>query len=220
LTVYLNPPPTPHIAQINLDTPAIVATEETRSLIDPVSLWETKANGIPLAKSIRAPTSSLPRGISDNYIDGERDPTVDTLMPLYLSEELSPRFSRAKATKGWNLRREQEEEEREAFVKAKLSEWHAKGKDTGLENAMKTMGMSGKVRGRTADEVREMARVDYNQSVEERSKLARQAKRVGARYDVDADKWMVQLTGSKMTRKAKRERRAAKREDKLTQLVL
>lgn len=141
-------------------------------------------------------------------------------MPLYLSEELSPRFSRAKATKGWNLRREQEEEEREAFVKAKVDEWHAKGKDTGLEDAMRTMGMNGKIRGRTADEVREMARVEYNQSVEDRSKLARQAKRVGARYDVVADQWMVPLEGSKLTRKAKRERRAAKREEKLKQLVL
>jgi hypothetical protein len=119
------------------------------------------------------------------------------------------------------LRREQEQQEREAYVKKVVDDWHARGKDAGLEEAMRQVGINAiRVRGRTADEVRAMAAVEYEQMVEERSKLARQAKRVGARHDVDKDKWMVPLENSNLTRKAKRARRAARREEKLRQMEL
>jgi len=211
----------PEHPQPNLDTISRVLEQGTLTLVPPEHLREVDDEELPLAKSARAPPSELPRAASDNYIQGDRDPHVDTMMPLYLSEELSPRFSRAKATKGWNLRREQEQQEREAYVKKVVDDWHARGKDAGLEEAMRQVGINAiRVRGRTADEVRAMAAVEYEQMVEERSKLARQAKRVGARHDVDKDKWMVPLENSNLTRKAKRARRAARREEKLRQMEL
>jgi large subunit ribosomal protein L24 len=206
-------------AQPNLDTISRELERETLELVTPEELREVAGEDeLPLAKSARAPPSELPRAHSDDYIHGARDSHIDTMMPLYLSEELSPRFSRAKATKGWNLRREQEQREREAYVKQVVDDWHAKGKDAGLEEAMRQVGISAvRVRGRTADEVREMAAVEYEHMVEERSKLARQAKRVGARHDVDADKWMVPLENTTLKRKVKRARRAARREEALRQ---
>lgn len=222
-----------------LDTIASSVMQQTLRL-PPVSAFvgatgTDDASDLPFPRSLRAPPGDLPRAISDAYIDSAGDaappaPEVDTLMPLYLSEELSPRFSRAKATRGWNLRREQEAAEREAYVRAQVDAWHAGGKDTGLEGAMAAMGLAlgsdsaagarTRVRGRTAAEVREMAAAEYDDLLAKRGKLARQAKRVGARHDVESDKWMVRLENTTLTRRAKRERRAAKREARLREAVL
>lgn len=143
------------------------------------------------------------------------------MMPLYLTEELSPRFSRAKATKGYNLRRQLEAQEKTAHATGQVRQWREGGGDTGLEGALAAVGLDGvALRTRTSQEVREAAEREYAAAQHERSRIARMAKRVGGKFDVDNDTWRVEISPAEARRKAKKARRAVNREERLRATAL
>jgi large subunit ribosomal protein L24 len=140
-------------------------------------------------------------------------PEVDTMMPLYLSEELSPRFSRAKATKSWNLAREAEKEEKERYARKIVQDWKAAGKDSGISPILSQVGLGGvKVRARTSKEVRESAEKDYENALFERSRIARMAKKAGGQFDVVNDRWRVEIDPAKLKREQKKKERVKRKE--------
>ena len=212
------------------DTRPEAVAKSTLRLVPTSSIW-SKPETVPLATSSRAPVNKLPRNISDTYInlnatsaisetEGTAGPTnvdlpaeVDTMMPLYLSEELSPRFSRAKATRGWNLARAAEREEREKYAAQAVQKWRASGKDTDLTETLARVGLGGvTIRSRTAKEVREAAQEDYENALFERSRIARMAKRAGGTFDVVNDQWKVELDPAKLKRALKKAERAKRKE--------
>ena len=206
------------------DTVAADVTTSTRKVLPVDKIWQDPAL-LPLPTSARASSATLPRQISDSYIEQSAassvQPTVDAFMPLYLTEELSPRFSRAKATKGYNLRREIQAIERETHARVSVSEWRERGGDTGLESALAAVGLEGvAIRSRTSKEVREAAEKEYDAAQHERSRIARMAKRVGGKFDVANDNWRVQIDPAVARRKAKKARRAANREERLRATAL
>lgn len=207
-----------------MDTVSADVTTETRRVLPVDKIWEEPTQ-LPLPASARASSATLPRQVSDSYIEQSAassvQPTVDAFMPLYLTEELSPRFSRAKATKGYNLRREMEALERKAHAQDEVSEWRERGGDTGLEGALAAVGLDGlAIRSRTSREVREAAEKEYDAAQHERSRIARMAKRVGGRFDVDNDSWRVQIDPAVAKRTAKKARRVANREERLRATAL
>jgi large subunit ribosomal protein L24 len=206
------------------DTIAADVAVSTRSVLPITKIWEQPTE-LPLSASSRASSTALPRQISDTYIEQSVktavEPNVDALMPLYLTEELSPRFSRAKATKGYNLRRQAEVQEKTAHATGQVRQWRESGGDTGLEGALAAVGLDGvSLRARTSKEVREAAEQEYAAAQHERSRIARMAKRVGGRFDVDNDTWRVQISPADARRKAKKARRAVNREERLRATAL
>ncbi|KAJ9128334.1 hypothetical protein QFC24_000627 [Naganishia onofrii] len=206
------------------DTIAADVAVSTRSVLPITKIWEQPTE-LPLPASSRASSTALPRQISDTYIEQSAktavEPNVDALMPLYLTEELSPRFSRAKATKGYNLRRQAEVQEKTAHATGQVRQWRKSGGDTGLEGALAAVGLDGvSLRARTSKEVREAAEQEYAAAQHERSRIARMAKRVGGRFDVDNDTWRVQISPADARRKAKKARRAVNREERLRATAL
>jgi large subunit ribosomal protein L24 len=206
------------------DTTSETVTKRTIALVPATSMWSNPST-VPLATSSRAPVNKLPRSISDAYINlnakAAADPDVvpdvpvdvDSMMPLYLSEELSPRFSRAKATKGWNLAREAEREEKEKFAARAVQQWREGGRDAGLESTLAKVGLGGvTVRGRTSKEVREAAESDYQNALFERSRIARMAKRAGGKFDIVNDQWKVEIDPAKLKRMQKKAERAKRKE--------
>jgi large subunit ribosomal protein L24 len=174
--------------------------------------------------------NKLPRSISDAYINLNASSAtsevegsgpvnvdlpaeVDIMMPLYLSEELSPRFSRAKATRGWNLARAAEREERENYAARAVQQWRESGKDANLSETLNRVGLGGvTIRSRTAKEVRSAAQEDYENALFERSRIARMAKRAGGTFDVVNDQWKVELDPAKLKRALKKAERAKRKE--------
>jgi large subunit ribosomal protein L24 len=206
------------------DTVAADVTTQTRRMLPVDKIWQDPEQ-LPLPKSARASSATLPRQISNSYIEQSAassvQPAVDAFMPLYLTEELSPRFSRAKATKGYNLRRQMQAIEREAHGKDAVSEWRERGGDTGLESALAAVGLDGvAIRSRTSREVREAAEKEFEAAQHERSRIARMAKRVAGTFDVENDTWRVQIDPAVARRKAKKARRAANREERLRETAL
>ncbi|KAI5451954.1 hypothetical protein NCC49_001254 [Naganishia albida] len=185
------------------DTVAADVTTETRRVLPVDKIWE-EPTLLPLPASARASSATLPRQVSDSYIEQSAassvQPTVDAFMPLYLTEELSPRFSRAKATKGYNLRRQMEALEREAHARDEVAEWRERGGDSGLEGALAAVGLDGlAIRSRTSREVREAAEKEF---------------------DVENDSWRVQIDPAVAKRTAKKARRVANREERLRATAL
>lgn len=207
-----------------MDTTSETVAKRTVDLVPSSEIWSDAAS-VPLATSSRAPVNKLPRSISDAYInlnakaaaDLDVAPVVpvevDSMMPLYLSEELSPRFSRAKATKGWNLARAAEQEEKEKFAAKAVQTWREGGRDAGLQGTLERVGLGGvHVRGRTSKEVREAAESDYMNALFERSRIARMAKRAGGKFDVVDDRWKVEIDPAKLKRTQKKAERAKRKE--------
>jgi large subunit ribosomal protein L24 len=117
-------------------------------------------------------------------------PELDAIMPLYLSEELSPRFSRAKATSGFNERRQVEAEAREEVGRVAVEDWEAGGRDKGLERVLESdeVGLEGvSVRGRTRKEVRQAAIEAFDEQLERVRKEVKAARREGKVYDWSAE---------------------------------
>ena len=207
------------------DTTSDTVAKRTVALVPSTDIWSDPTS-VPLATSSRAPVNKLPRSISDAYINANAKAAADTdvpfdslsadvdsMMPLYLSEELSPRFSRAKATKGWNLARAAEKEEREVFGAKAVQAWREGGKDAGIQGTLERVGLGGvTVRGRTSKEVREAARSDYDNALFERSRIARMAKRAGGTFDVVNDRWKVEIDPATLKRTQKKAERAKRKE--------
>ncbi|KLT42172.1 hypothetical protein CC85DRAFT_328404 [Cutaneotrichosporon oleaginosum] len=174
--------------------------------------------------SLRAPAPS-DQTWADKYIlqPGARgQAALQAAMPLYLSEELSPRFSRAKQQSGWTARRTAEAEARAQAVKEAVDAWTAAGKDKGLSAVLANeyVNLSGvQIRPRTETEVAEAAA----QAFDEEIRLARRE----VKYHVAAGRvfkdgeWVEGEKGIKLeAKRARKERKARKAIERLEKLAL
>ena len=173
---------------------------------------------------------------SDTYIDSVDDrthPTVEAAMPLYLSEELSPRFSRAKQTRGWNERRLREAEERFEIGRMAVEEWEARGRDQGLKDLIAKGGAGGlegvTIRSRTRQEVRDAAMAEYDESLASRKRMVQHARKMGLKWDRQIEDWEEMpepdvMPGGQMdkaeVKKDRKVRRAQRLDQKLADLKL
>lgn len=187
--------------------------------------------------SSRAPPPS-DQSFSDTYIDSVDDrthPYVEAAMPLYLSEELSPRFSRAKQTRGWNLRRLEEAEERAEIGRLAVEEWEAQGRDQGLKDMLAKGGPAAgglegvTIRSRTRQEVRDAAMAEYDESLSSKQRMVQHARKMGLKWDRHIESWeempepMVMPGGQLDKASIKRDRkvrRAQRLENKLADMKL
>lgn len=141
----------------------VIASER----ISPVSISELKE--VPNVVKIvpRTENAKLPndQSISDSYLLGSTQATAaDHLMPLYLSEELSPRFTTHKMAELYKLRQSQAKEAKETFVKAALQKWHNQGRDRNLRRVMDApdVGLAGvPLSKRSARDIREAATIEW-----------------------------------------------------------
>lgn len=132
-------------------------------------------------------------------------------MPLYLSEELSPRFSRAKKTRGWNERRLAEAEERERIGREAVNAWEAGGRDTALASVLPEAGLEGvTIRSRTRKEVREAAVAAYDAELAGKKVEVREARRGEKIYDYKVGKWRNIPGGKTAKADLKRKRKVAR----------
>jgi large subunit ribosomal protein L24 len=161
--------------------------------------------------------------LANQYLSNPSLVEVDAFMPLHLSEELSPRFSRAKRTRGFNIRREARLKEREGKVAKKLAEWEEGGRDEGLmssEEVRDALGAMGevKVRGRTREEVRDAKRGEEIRRDQEVAREVRAALARGLVWDgvsgvsEGEGGWRY---GDKAEKTERKQRRKALKEDKV-----
>lgn len=187
---------------------------------------------VPSSSRARAPAN---QEFSDIYIDSPEDrsrPTVESAMPLYLSEELSPRFSRAKQTRGWNERRLREQAERVEIGRVAVEEWEAGGRDRALKELLAddSTGLEGvKIRSRTRQEVRDAAMAEYDEELAKRHKMVQQARKMGLKWDRHVEGWEAMpepsvIPGGQQDKAAnkrdRKDRRAVRLEKKLEDLKL
>lgn len=191
--------------------------------LTPVSaFWETP-DELPLAPSTRAPATKLSRAISDQYINAtidasspEIDAKVDALMPLYLSEELSPRFSRAKKNRGKKLADQMLAQEKQDYIKKVVEEWRANDKDRGIKTVLEQAGITDpKIRFRHVHEIREDAAREYDNAVFERKRISKMARRAGGTFDAANDEWIVKVDEKKEKRKRRKRERKMREQLKL-----
>lgn len=193
-----------------------------------VSLRVSKADELPstlVPSSMRAPPPS-DQAWADEYVfnpDARRAPIMQAAMPLYLGEELSPRFSRAKQQRGWTERRLAEAEARERAVQTTLEEWEKNGRDKGITELLShpMVGLEGvHIRPRTREEIRQAAAMAFDEEVRIAKRSMASATAAGKVYDYDAGEWREGAKGEKLekkrSRKARKERKVLARLEALT----
>ncbi len=127
-------------------------------------------------------------------------------MPLFLSEELGPRFSRAKRTQAWNDRRTALQRERTTAVRQAVKDWEAGGRDSDLAVALAAANLEGlSIRGRTRAEVREMAAAQFDEAQDMARRAPRDAARMEMAWDSEQGVW---VSGEKIA--AAQKKRAGK----------
>lgn len=155
-----------------------------------------------------------PEGFRSDEVD-----LVDMVMPLYLSEELAPRFARLKKYKAYKTRREAEEIERSVIGRSAVNEWESQGRDRGLKEAMdlEEVGLEGVyIKHRTRKEVRDAAVDEFDVDNEVVRGEVNMAVREGKIWDTAVGDWVDGPKALKIQRK--RERRERKREKELEKL--
>lgn len=149
---------------------------------------------------------------------------IDMLMPLYLSEELSPRFAKTKTYKAYRARRDAEEAERERAGKRAVAAWEAGGRDKGLREAMEleAVGLEGVfLKSRTREEVREAAMIDFDVNNEAMRKEVNTAVREGKLWDYELSQWIDGPKAEKIEKKRlRKDRKERKIMEKLENLRL
>jgi hypothetical protein len=144
-------------------------------------------------------------------------------MPLYLGEELSPRFARAKKMKGWKARREMEAIARDEEIHAAVDAWEAGGRDAGLEEILATNAVNlegATIRPRTRKEIRDAAGAEFDQLLAATKGESARAVAAGERWDysnhrlVHGDKGLQAIR--KRVRKARKARKITERLENLT----
>lgn len=128
---------------------------------------------------------------SDEYIINPANRAADTgaldsVMPIYLSEELAPRFARHKIDATWRAARHYEALERKEIAEDAVRSWVDGGKDEGLRKAMDSAiaGLKGvSIRPRTRAEVAESAVQEYSSTLAMAKKDTRRMRYKGMRFD-------------------------------------
>jgi large subunit ribosomal protein L24 len=171
---------------------------------------------IPASSGARPPSKQT---WSNEYLTRDpsaSNPSIDTVMPLYLSEELSPRFSRAKRTKGWNDRRQVLLRERDEAARAAVEAWEASGRDRVLSDVLSQVGLEGvTVRGRTRKEVREAALAEFDEASQGVRAEVRDARAKGRVWQEGSDGEGYWVEGPKGERLARKQGRKQLRKEKL-----
>ena len=160
----------------------VASIAEDRNLI-PITLRE------PLPKN---------QNIADEYListPGRPDyELIDNLMPLYLGEELSPRFAKNKIAAVYRARQHQLEQERAAYGSDAVAEWIANGRDEGLREIMESplTNLSGApLRKRNAREVREAAYLEFDMMRQDQVKEVSSRLRKGWKWDYGKETWIA-----------------------------
>ncbi len=148
---------------------------------------------LPLTLRSPPPTD---QSISDDYIntpDLRQDPVIDALMPLYLSEELSPRFAKHKVSKTWEYRKAVEASLRNQIGEDRVREFEDGGRDEGLRDVMDSdeAGLEGvPLRPRTVKEVREAALAEHDEEVTEERMRVKEFLVRGWNWDRERNQWI------------------------------
>lgn len=176
--------------------------------------------------SLRAPPPAN-QVWSDEYVfnlEGRGHESVQSMMPLYLSEELSPRFSRAKQTRGWNERRALERALRAGVQHEALAEWEAGGRDAGLGEVLglDIAGLEGvPIRARTRKEIRDAVAAEFDDEVAAARAGTARARAAGQLWDAQAGEWAEGPQGTNLERKrSRKDRKARKIIERLERLSL
>ena len=190
----------------------------------------TLSNLVPL--TLRSPPP-LYQGVSDRYVNEETrfdqetsqlDPVIDSLMPLYLSEELSPRFAKHKVASAWRARQSLVSSTRARVGKVAVHQWELGGRDAGLRDIMDSdeAGLEGvSLRPRTVEEVREAAMVEHDEEVRAENKFVKEQIVKGMFWHTQKGEW---VSGHKARRaerkKVKKAEKKGRIEEKMAKLRL
>ncbi|OWZ29508.1 hypothetical protein LQV05_006759 [Cryptococcus neoformans] len=202
-----------------LDTPNTVTLQPTLNLSPLPPLTSTPLVDI-FPQHINSPPPAS-QGLADEYLrpHSERNTeeiiAADTLMPLYLSEELAPRWAKGKMWKAYKARREAAELEKKMIGKQAVEEWEAQGRDRGLKAVidLEAVGLEGVfLRGRTRAEVRQAAEGEYEAANAEVQAEVAQHVREGRLYDPELGLW---YNGRKADKKERKKERKERKERKV-----
>ena len=161
--------------------------------IPKTSSYKIFAGLFPSTTSAPPPTDQC---FSNEYIEqplNRADPVLDLAMPLYLSEELSPRFARHKVAEAWKLRQALQVKNRTASGEKAVLGWEKGGRDSDLRTTMDSdeAGLEGvTLRPRTTDEVREAAMAEFDEGEEALRKYVREQTVAGRTWDLRKKKWV------------------------------
>jgi large subunit ribosomal protein L24 len=148
-------------------------------------------------------------------------------MPLYLSEELSPRFSRAKVVQAWKLKHEKRIADGKAHVEAAINAWRANGKDRYLReiadsNAANLRGVP--IKPRSEREVREAAEIEWRILQEKELRAAAKKLKLGWLWDQSRGTKGGYAPGPKVLRReaklASKQAKAARMKDRLATMQM
>ncbi|CAD6564185.1 MAG: hypothetical protein TREMPRED_004464 [Tremellales sp. Tagirdzhanova-0007] len=179
---------------------------------------------LPLTTRSPPPTD---QAISDMYInnpDSRSEPMVDVLMPLFLSEELAPRFAKHKISEAWKHRQDLLKSTRMRIGEDSVKAWELGGRDAGLRDVMDSdeAGLEGvPLRPRSVQEVREAALAEVDEEVERERKFVKSQIVSGMVWDsarhmyVRGDK-----AKQKLRKRLKKQKKAVKLEQRLSNLKL
>lgn len=165
----------------------------------------------PIPDAYLSPSSASAAGIAETS-------TIDALMPLHLSEELSPRFSRAKRTAGFNARRAERAEAVSAHASASVAAWEASGRDAALlsdpavQAALGGVELEGSMRSRTRQEVRDAARAEALELDRRVAHGVKEAVKAGMKFNTETQVWEM---ADKADRTARKQRRKVLKADKV-----
>ncbi|KAL1409619.1 hypothetical protein Q8F55_003614 [Vanrija albida] len=226
----------PKRGQVSIPWPAIPERE-----VHPIGPHDSDEAAIVTPTVAIGPASSIPQTLvprslrakppsdqdyADEYIqrpEARKNPVMQAAMPLYLAEELSPRFSRAKQTQGYNERRKAEAALRREVARDAVESWIAGGRDNGLEAVLATdlVNLDGlKLRGRTREEVRDAALAEIDQQIDEAKKEVARA-RAAEMVNDGFGNWIEGPKGKRYERKLRRKAlKAEKVERRLESLTL
>lgn len=209
-----------------LDTPNAVTLQPTLNLSPLPPLTSTPLVDI-FPQHINSPPPAS-QGLADEYLrpHSERNTeeiiAADTLMPLYLSEELAPRWAKSKMWKAYKARREAAELEKRMIGKQAVEEWETQGRDRGLKAVidLEAVGLEGVfLRGRTRAEVRQAAEGEYEAANAEVQAEVAQHVKEGRLYDPELGLWYngrkAENKERKRERKERKERKVLERMERL-----
>ena len=192
------------------------------------SIPRTYIEGL-IPDTLRAPPpiSRSRQTISDDYLKRDadyeqitiEDRIRDLLMPLYLGEELSPRFAHWKENQAFHQRRSVFHQQKEMFRQKAVEEWKKGGKDKGLRAVMNTAeaGLSGvPLSPRTEKEVQQAADIEYDTDLQRDLRRKAWEIRAGRIWNYATEQW--EDTEQSEAKQRKQKRKAAKKVQKLQYL--
>ncbi|ORX34561.1 hypothetical protein BD324DRAFT_610123 [Kockovaella imperatae] len=149
---------------------------------------------------------------------------VDLLMPLYLGEELSPRFSSSKKRLAFKHRLSIFAQEKEDYIQRAVDAWEAGGRDRNLRavlNSPEALLSGVPITPRTLKEVREAAELEYKRIREADMRDASKQIRKGKLWDYVNEGWLDTEKSKRKERKIRRKVEKAKLKlERLDQLKL